>query len=250
MCTLVILHRPENAWPLILAGNRDEMVNRPCSRPGRHWPDLPTIVAGLDRQGGGSWMGLNDQGVAAVVMNREGTLGQAPGKKSRGELVLLGLSFANATAGAEAAAKLAAREFRPFNLVLADADRAYWVRLVDGSGNTPIEVNEIPSGLHMLSARELNDRSHPRLRIFGPRFAAAQAPDPGSGSWSDWQALLAVEETNIAGMPEAAMCFSRRDGFGTVSSSCMALPADRTQAPLWLYADGPPHLVPFQPVPL
>jgi uncharacterized protein with NRDE domain len=93
MCTLVILYRPGHRWPLLLAGNRDEMRDRPTSPPGRHWPDQPDVVAGLDHLGGGTWMGINQQGVVAVVMNREGTLGPAADKKSRGELVLQALNF-------------------------------------------------------------------------------------------------------------------------------------------------------------
>jgi len=250
MCTLVILRRPGNAWPLILAGNRDEMTNRPTSPPGRHWSDRPAVVAGLDRQAGGSWMGLNDHGVAAVVMNREGTLGQAEGKRSRGELVLLGLSFTTARSAADALAGLPPDAYRPFNLVVADTEQGYLLRLLDGSGAAPIDVSELPSGLHMLSSRELDDPSHPRLRAYLPRFHAAPEPDPGSGRWSDWQDLLAAVETTDASVPETAMNFLREDGFGTVSSSCIAIPASSDEAPQWLYADGPPHLAPFRSVPI
>ena len=41
MCTLIMLRRPGNDWPLLLAANRDEMGNRPWEAPARHWPDRP-----------------------------------------------------------------------------------------------------------------------------------------------------------------------------------------------------------------
>ena len=41
MCTVVILRRPGHDWPLLLAGNRDEMKGRPWKPPARHWPDRP-----------------------------------------------------------------------------------------------------------------------------------------------------------------------------------------------------------------
>src|SRR5437773_2414816 len=55
MCTLVILRRPEHAWPIIIGANRDEMIDRPALPPDRHWPDRPEVVAGLDRLAGGTW---------------------------------------------------------------------------------------------------------------------------------------------------------------------------------------------------
>jgi len=84
MCTLVLLRRPGHQWPLILGANRDEMVGRPWKPPGRHWDDRPNVVAGLDELAGGSWLGVNDEGVVAAVLNRVGTLGPADGKRSRG----------------------------------------------------------------------------------------------------------------------------------------------------------------------
>ncbi|PPR30755.1 MAG: hypothetical protein CFH32_00517, partial [Alphaproteobacteria bacterium MarineAlpha9_Bin2] len=36
MCTLIILFRPEHKWPLIIAGNRDEMLDRPWKKPHTH----------------------------------------------------------------------------------------------------------------------------------------------------------------------------------------------------------------------
>src|SRR5260370_16726288 len=73
MCTLVILRRPEHPWPVVIGANRDEMIDRPAKPPGRHWPDRAEVVAGIDLLAGGSWLGLNDWGVAAAVLNRPGS---------------------------------------------------------------------------------------------------------------------------------------------------------------------------------
>src|SRR5437764_11706760 len=103
MCTLVILRRPDHHWPVLIGANRDEMIDRPALPPGRHWPDRPEVVAGLDQLAGGAWLGLNDLGVAAAVLNRQGSLGPAPGPRSPGQLVLEALDHADA---ADAAAAL------------------------------------------------------------------------------------------------------------------------------------------------
>ena len=63
MCTVVLLIRPGHAWPLVLAANRDEMLNRAWDPPAAHWPDQPDVIAGRDRSGGGTWMGVNRAGV-------------------------------------------------------------------------------------------------------------------------------------------------------------------------------------------
>ena len=96
MCTLVLLRRPDHRWPLLLAANRDELANRPWAPPGRHWADRPEVTAGLDRTAGGSWLGMNDHGLVAAILNRRGSLGPAADKRSRGELVLEGQIFARA----------------------------------------------------------------------------------------------------------------------------------------------------------
>src|SRR6266478_3756429 len=98
MCTLVILRRPDHQWPVLIGANRDEMIDRPWQPPCRHWPDRPEVVAGLDALAGGSWLGVNDWGVAAAVLNRHGSLGPARGARSRGELVREALDPADWTA--------------------------------------------------------------------------------------------------------------------------------------------------------
>ena len=125
MCTLVLLRRPGHQWPLILGANRDEMVGRPWQAPGRHWDDRPNVVAGLDELAGGSWLGVNDEGVVAAILNRVGTLGPAAGKRSRGELVLDALDYPDAAEAAEALAALDPEAHRPFNLVIADNRDAF-----------------------------------------------------------------------------------------------------------------------------
>src|SRR5947209_15117669 len=128
MCTLAILRRPEHDWPVIIGANRDEMIGRPAEPPGRHWPDRVEVTAGKDLLAGGSWLGLNDWGVAAAVLNRHGSLGPQPGQRSRGELVLEALDHADAVAAADALTHLEPTAYRSFNLIVADNRDAFWLR--------------------------------------------------------------------------------------------------------------------------
>jgi uncharacterized protein with NRDE domain len=221
MCTLVLLRRPGHEWPVILGANRDEMVGRPWKAPGRHWDDRPNVVAGLDELAGGSWLGINDEGVFAAILNRVGTLGPAAGKRSRGELVLDALDHADAVAAAAALVDIEPTAYRPFNLLIADNRDAFWLA---HRGNGPVAMARVTDGLHMLTARELDDPASPRIRRYRDRFAAAVPPDPSKGDWQAWQDLLGDSEPGDDEPGESAMRFTRPDGFATVSSALVALP--------------------------
>jgi uncharacterized protein with NRDE domain len=225
MCTLVVLRRPGQPWPLVLGANRDEMVTRPWQKPGRHWPDRPDVVAGLDELARGSWLGLNEHGVVAGILNRFGTLGPAPGQRSRGELVLEALDHADARDAAAALAQIDPRAYRPFNMIVADNRDAFWIRHADAGGRTRPNATPLADGLAMIAAGDLDDRETPRLRRYRPRFAAAPAPDPDRGDWAAWEALLAEDETTPHDGPAGAMRFATDRGFATVSSSLIGLPA-------------------------
>lgn len=242
MCSIIILHRPHHPWPLIVAANRDEMAGRPWRPPARHWPDRPEVVAGFDDLAGGTWAGLNDAGVMAAVLNRHGTLGPAGGKRSRGELPLEALDHADAAAAADALAHLDGRAWRAFNLVVADDRDAFWLR---STGEAVVTVHRLPPGLSMLTAGDLDDPADPRIARFLPQFRAAEEPDPDSGDWRAWTDLLAIADGS-----ESALTFQRDDGFGTVCSTLLAIPAvDRLDAvPVLLFAAGKPGQVPFRPV--
>jgi uncharacterized protein with NRDE domain len=250
MCTVVMLRRPDHDWPLLLAANRDEMADRPWLPPGRHWPDRPRVRAGQDTLAGGTWLGLNDAGVVAGVLNRPGSLGPAPGMRSRGELPLEALDHADAATAAKALCHIEPRSYRTFNLVIADARAAFWIRSVEDGGEPRISMAPVPAGLSMITAQDMNDDRSDRISHYRPLFEKAPAPDPESGDWSAWQALLASKESAPGAQYEGSMNIVTPHGFGTCSSSLVALPkAGRDGVkPVFLFAAGPPDQAPFEPV--
>lgn len=264
MCTVILLHRPGHDWPILIAANRDEMAGRPSQPPARHWEDRPDVVAGLDALAGGSWLGLNDHGVVAAILNRVGTLGPTPGKRSRGELVLDALDHADAALAAESLADLDPAAYRPFNMLLADSDGGYWLRGLGESGEGGhIELHPLPPGLHMLTARDIDDRTSPRIGRYLPLFEKAAIPDPVTGDWKEWRDLMAATDYNPKAGPRGAMTIRLADsdeagggnGFGTVSSSLIALPrptgpGEVPLKPVWLFAPGAPDEMAYEPVTL
>jgi hypothetical protein len=239
MCTLVILRRPDHLWPVLIGANRDEMVARPALPPARHWPDRPEVIAGLDQLAGGSWLGINDWGVTAAILNRHGSLGPAPGQRSRGELVLEALDHPDAVAAAEALSHLDPAAYRTFNLIIADNRDAFWLRHADGRN---IDAWPIGEGVSLIDSGELNRPNNRRVTLAAPKFRATAPPDPGRDDWDAWQALLSDGESPPGEPPENALRFRTEHGYGTVSSALIALPQpnDGERKPRFRYAQWQP----------
>lgn len=249
MCSVVILHRPGTDYPVLVGANRDEMVGRPWRRPGRHWDDRPNVVAALDDLAGGSWLGINDEGVLAAVLNRRGTLGPAEGKRSRGELVLEALDHADAVLAARALSALDPSAYRPFNLVVLDNRDGF---VLSGLGEGRILVRPLPEGLTMVTASDPDDPADPRIGRYRRRFSEARPPDPVKDDWSGWERLLADRDHGPGTDVRAAMSFMTPEGFGTSSSALIALPSiERPDLPpVWRFAAGRPGEVPWETVEL
>lgn len=248
MCTIIVLNRPDHDWPVLIAANRDERLDRAWNPPGPHWPDRPEIVAGQDAQAGGSWMGINATGVVAAVLNRLDALGPEPGKRSRGELTLDALDYNDAVDAAEALRTIAPRAYRPFNLVIADNRDAFVLVHRNSASGAPVTVERLPAGLSMITAMDRDDQGSPRIRLYRPRFLAAPAPDPDSGDWSSWEGLLGSREREPESGPGGAMFIDGAPAgdpsrFGTVSSSLVALPsiAKAGVRAVWRFASGVPE---------
>lgn len=223
----------------MLAANRDERLDRAWDPPGPWWPDRPGVVAGRDRTGGGTWLGINRHGVVAAVLNRPGSLGPAPDKRSRGELPLMALSHGTADAAMRAITELDAALWRSFNLVLADRAGAVFVR---GPGQGRLHAEPMAPGVHMVTAHDPDDFGSPRVARHLPRFRAATTPD--RDDWRDWRTILA----DTSGEPGGQINVVPRAGFGTVCSALVALP--RADVPVLLFAAGPPDRTEFERIPL
>ena len=246
MCTLVILRRPGHRWPVLIGANRDEMIDRPSKPPGRHWPDRPELTAGLDMLAGGSWLGVNDWGVAAAVLNRHGSLGPARGQRSRGELVPEALDHADAAAAAEALSDLDPEAYRTFNLIIADESHGFWLR---HAGGPRVEAKPLKDGLSMIAAGDLDELTTRRLELALPAFRVWPTPDPDNEDWSGWQSLLGSTRAPPNEPATAAMRF-RTDGYGTVSSGVIALPArdGSDRRPVFRFAEWLPNPSPWHDV--
>ena len=238
MCTVVLMIRSEHPWPLMLASNRDERLDRAWDPPAVWWPDRPGVVAGRDRSGGGTWMGVNRHKVVATVLNRRGSLGPAPGKRSRGELPLLALEHVSADAAADSIAALDGAQWRSFNMVVADSTGAAFFLRGLGAGRP--DVIPLAPGLHMITSRDPGDLTSERVARHLPRFRAA--PPPDADDWSTWCAIL----TDRSGAAAEQINVVPRSGYWTVCSSLVGVAKEG--APVWRFTSAPPDASTYRTV--
>ncbi|MFZ1616909.1 MAG: NRDE family protein [Flavobacteriales bacterium] len=86
MCLIALAYKVHPRYPLIVAANRDEFLERP-TEPAHFWKDAPDIFAGRDQLAGGTWMGITRGGRFAALTNYRELSMNFPVGPSRGLLV-------------------------------------------------------------------------------------------------------------------------------------------------------------------
>jgi len=123
MCVLAFAWQAHPRWPLIVAGNRDELHARPAASLAR-WHDREGVIAGRDLESGGTWLGVSEAGRFAVVTNLRGFGLPRSGQISRGALVTDMLAGDGDAADPET---VPLDPYNPFNLIVADAAQAWFL---------------------------------------------------------------------------------------------------------------------------
>ncbi|EMA30366.1 NRDE family protein [Haloarcula japonica] len=241
MCTIVLAWQVFDGTPVAVAANRDERLDRPSQPPQqRHWGSR--VVAPADEEADGTWIGYNEHGLLAAVTNRWVDTDLA-GDRSRGLLVRDTLSHESAEPAARAVEQATREaEYEGFNLLLADENAAV---LLEWDGQ--LAVRNFQPGVHVVvNVGADGDYRIPARRpdageeqaTNATRLREALVPEPGESA-DDW--IDRAGET--ISDHEYGVCV-HGDGFGTRSSSLIALGSDRE----YRYADGPPCRAPYRPV--
>jgi hypothetical protein len=228
MCIMAILYRVAHNTPILLAANREEFFSRPTQYP-KIQSGTPRVVCGIDKQSGGTWLGVNQAGLLVAVTNRP-KAGVPLDCRSRGVLCRDLLTCRNARDAAHHAAKeLATGRYAGANYVCLDGKFGAVVH-----GGNRIETVELTPGLHTLSNGNLDDPQDQRHE-FIRRMLTLQKLNSAV-------TFLAVASRAFSRKPDAE---GRRGvvltggEFGTVSSSLVSLPR-KTQHAIFQYCDGPP----------
>ena len=145
MCLVAVAWKVHPRWRLLMAGNRDEFHGRPTAGLAT-WSEPAGVRAGRDLQSGGTWVGIEARGRVAVVTNVRDPLAQTVSGPSRGELPVGFLRGATDAARHARELMVSARNYSPFNLLIADADSCEY------AGNHPApEHCTIAPGIHGMS---------------------------------------------------------------------------------------------------
>jgi uncharacterized protein with NRDE domain len=223
MCTLALYFCVFDNAPLLVAANRDEHYDRPSAEPSLS-NTSPKILAGRDLRAGGTWLGVNEYGLVAGILNRRLNGDQLPQAtvRSRGLLCMDLLAHKSAVA---AAAFIGAHDSRynPFTVMFADRGNAFTAY----NHRDKITTRQLDVGLHVFSsAAEVDIGSSKAERAHG-KFAEALTGHSTSAAPASWIAPLKkvlADHTLEDGSkdPGDAICVHRQDS-GTVSSSIVVL---------------------------
>jgi uncharacterized protein with NRDE domain len=160
MCTLIVGHRTQDGESLIVGANRDEALGRPASPPAIVDEEGSRVLAPRDERAGGTWLGLNEEGVFAGLTNRFGRPADAD-RRSRGELVFRALEVPSARESARAIDEIPAVDYNPFHMVVADAETAHVV-VSDGEQLT---CGPVEPGFAVVTERSFGAADNSRKRV-------------------------------------------------------------------------------------
>lgn len=235
MCTLIVLHRCVRGAPLVAAANRDEFFARPAEGPAiRALADGP-IAAPLDREAGGTWLGVNASGLFAGILNRPSGK-RDPERRSRGLLVLDALRARTAAEAAKSLRSLPRGAYNPFTLFVGDGRDAFTVVYEDRA-----ELRELAPGPHVLCNGDLDARDLPKVaRLFERIDPLVSEPIKVVAD-----ALTAVCRGHEPD-PRQSVCV-HAGAYGTRSSAVLAL-SERADDQMYRFADGPPCVTPYEDV--
>lgn len=203
MCLIAFAIGASARWPLVVAANRDEFLNRPTQPLGRWQTDQgQDIISGRDLRAGGTWLGLTPGGRVAFLTNvREANPPVAP--QSRGELVTRWLTQSGDADAFAAALAQGCAAYGGFNLVLGDFQSNAWTWLSNRPATgSALHMQALEPGVYGLSNAALNT-PWPKTKALQNALQASldAAPDPETLQARLWTALASRERAPLEALP-------------------------------------------------
>ncbi|MEM6687781.1 MAG: NRDE family protein [Planctomycetota bacterium] len=228
MCLLAVQYRLVPESPILVAANREEYFDR-LSQPPSIQSGKPRILCGLDQRSGGTWLGVNQNGLFVGLCNRA-TMTPLFGQRSRGLLAMDLLRCSSAAKALDKAqTEFAKNRYEGCNLIIADAENGYAVYADERQQVVPLQ-----EGLNIIGARNLNDPDDERVQM-ARRLLTLQTLDSPVK-------FLAVASKVFARAPvgpgRPSMVMRGKD-YGTVSSTLIALGV-RPRDAIYQFSDGAP----------
>lgn len=222
MCLVAFAINASTRWPLVIAANRDEFLNRPTQALGR-WKTGhgQEIISGRDLRAGGTWMGMTPNGRVAFLTNvREAQAQAAP--RSRGELVTRWLEETSDAQAFAVALEQDGAAYGGFNLVLGDFQRNAWTWITNKSAAaSALQVQPLEPGVYGLSNAALNTPWPKTTALQSVLAAALDAPEPDALQALLWTALASRERAPREQLPATGVPLAMEQA---LSSAFVAFP--------------------------
>ncbi len=155
MCIILLSYRQHPRLPLVIAANRDEFYDRPAE-PAHFWQEDSSVLAGKDRQGGGTWLGVTRHGRLAMLTNYREAGKFDPKATTRGKLVSDFLTGTWAAPEYLDRIQKTADSYNGFNLIIGDRTGMYYL------SNRTESPKKLEPGLYGLS-NHLLDTPWPKV---------------------------------------------------------------------------------------
>jgi uncharacterized protein with NRDE domain len=246
MCFFALLYRMVNDYPLIVAANRDEFLDRPGTEP---FEIRPGIIAGQDPRGGGTWLGVNRRGMIVAVTNRHDLAAPPrPDARSRGLLCLELLELERAAEVERALREqFAGHTYNEFNLIAADRENAFAITSTPSPHSRGRLCHSLLPGLHVVANTLPDSLEDPKVARGMALFKAAGLTPPLLRRMKIDDVLRELERicADHGTSPDDAICVHAQDR-GTLSSAIIAIHRSDAARHRYLYAGGSPCVTAYQ----
>ena len=231
VCTLIAIHRGARGIPLIVAANRDEYYDRPAEGPAIRQVGGRRVLAPLDLRAGGTWLGINQEGVFAAVTNLRDE-SPDPERRSRGWIVMDALREPTAALAADMLKALPEETYNPFQCFVADGERAYRVAYRERP-----RLEELGPGIHVVGNLDPAEEPADKVERIRKRVSGIEELEADK-ALAELARVCAEHETG--GFADTCVHLPGRAGnaYGTRSSILFEL-RDNDEGRLWA-ADGAP----------
>jgi hypothetical protein len=234
MCILAIQYKLVPESPILVAANREEYYDRLAAPPAIQ-SGKPRILCGLDQQAGGTWLGVNQNGMFVAASNRAKAISSiAP--RSRGVLCRDLLRCGSARQAVDQAMdELLTGKYDGVNYVIADGESAWAVH----GGDEP-NASELDEGLSVIANGDVNDIRDERVQLAFRLLTLQTLDSPVK--------FLAVASKVFARPPaplgRPSMIVRGRDR-GTVSSTLLSL-GKKPRDAIYQFANGAPDQAEYE----
>jgi hypothetical protein len=234
MCILAIQYNLVPESPILVAANREEYYDRAAVAPSIQ-SGKPRILCGIDQQAGGTWLGVNQNGMFVAASNRPKTV-PAIAPRSRGVLCRDLLRCGSARQAVDQALdELSTDKYDGVNYVIADGESAWVVH-----GGDELNAVELEEGLSVIANGDVNEPRDERVQLAFRLLTLQTLDSPVK--------FLAVASKVFARPPapmgRASMVVRGRDR-GTVSSTLLSL-GKKPRDAIYQFANGSPDQAKYE----